>query len=703
MQETRKKRIAFILTVLITVLLIPSPSFAKTYDDSADTITYTTGMEEEIRLDDDDFIDACKELTGKELVYVKFALPSSRYGTLYYDFDKKSNSDEISSTKKYYAEESPYLKKVVFLPEDDYEGTVTISYTGYNSAGDSYSGKVRITVGEDDVNDMAEDLFYVVDSDETLDFDEDDFNDMCEDLRNKNLDYVKFTLPPSYAGTLYFKYTSKDNYYSKVADAAKYYYEESPSISDITFVPDPDYEGTVSIKYDGYDVKGGDYKGKIKIDVREGAGSSKGIDYSIDSDEVLDFDEDDFNDMCEDLNGKELDFVNFTLPSPSQGTLYYSYDDGDYDSKVSASKDYYYDDTPKLSKITFVPDKSFSGVCKIKFKGYDIKHNSFEGTVEITVGGGSLRSADVISYTAKAGTSVYFKEDDFNNVCKKLMNQSLDYVKFTLPSAFGSGKLYYGYTASGNNTEVSSSAKYYYGSTPFILNIAYVPAANAAGTSTIEYTGYDTEGSAYKGTVKVTVSGTGTVPVILKKSKHFKDVDEAYSWAVDYIDNLYTAGIVAGTAVDGTTKHFNPESKITRGEFMLMLFRALDLQAGTSSGNFSDVAKGSYYYDAIAAAKALDIAQGSENKFYPNASITREDTMVLALRAMKKSGKTVASGDIGILSAYSDNYVIDSYAREPIAALIKAGIITGSDDHKIHPMENITRAEAAAIIYRIKY
>ena len=136
---------------------------------------------------------------------------------------------------------------------------------------------------------------------------------------------------------------------------------------------------------------------------------------------------------------------------------------------------------------------------------------------------------------------------------------------------------------------------------------------------------------------------------------------------------------------------------------MLFLARALNLQTNTSAGNFSDVTQGSYYYDAIATAKALGIALGTENKFYPNASITREDTMVLALRAMNKSGSSVAGGDVSTLSVYGDRNAISDYAQDAVAALIKAGIITGSDDNKIHPMESITRIQAIAIIYRIKY
>jgi len=232
--------------------------------------------------------------------------------------------------------------------------------------------------------------------------------------------------------------------------------------------------------------------------------------------------------------------------------------------------------------------------------------------------------------------------------------------------------------------------------------VAYVPANSVTGTTTIDYTGYDSDGFAFSGKVQITISGTAVNPT-LKKSRYFGDVDEAYSWAVDYIDTLNQNGIITGSTGEDGKKHFYPSAKIKRGEFMLLLYKALNLQSSTGSGNFSDVTKGEYYYDAIAAAKALGIAQGSDNKFYPNASITREDTMVLALRAMSKSGSGIAAGDVSTLSAYSDNNAIDSYAKDAIAALIKAGIITGSDDNKIHPMESITRAEAAAIIYRIKY
>ncbi|MDD3168986.1 MAG: S-layer homology domain-containing protein [Eubacteriales bacterium] len=700
MQEKIKTRIAFIMVLFITVLFIPNVSHAATYDD-ADTITYETDAGEEVTFKRADFDDACDDLTGETLDYVKFSLPSSDAGTLYYDYDDGDFDSKVKTTTKYYYDSSQSLSKVTFVPDEDFEGTVTIWYTGYDEEGDSYDGKVKIIVDDEENDDTAEDLTYTMDGEKELEFDEDDFNDVCEDLNDEELDYVKFTLPSSSAGTLYYSYSSDDNYDSKVTASTKYYYDGSPNLSRVSFVPRSSYSGTVTIKYTGYDEDDNSYTGKVRISVEDTAASE--IAYTIDDDETVTLDEDDFYDLCEELNDEALDYITFTLPSDAKGVLYYDYDDddGEYGSKVTASKKYYYDSSPYLSRITFKPAKNFSGICIINFKGYDTDGVSFSGTVEITVTG-NLPAANTITYSATPGSPVFFKEDDFNNVCKKLKDNNLVYVKFKLPSG-SIGKLYYGYTSDGKYTsEVSDTSKYYYGATPFLLNVVYVPAGSVAGITTIDYTGYDTEGFAFSGKVQITTNGAAVNPAI-KKSKYYGDVDEAYSWAVDYIDTLSQNGIITGsTGMDGK-KHFYPAAKIKRGEFMLLLYKALNLPAGTGTGNFADVAKGEYYYDAIAAAKALGIAQGSDNKFYPNASITREDTMVLALRAMNKSGAGVAAADVSMLSGYSDRYVISDYAKESVAALIKAGIITGGDDNKIRPMESITRAEAAAIIYRIKY
>ncbi len=81
----------------------------------------------------------------------------------------------------------------------------------------------------------------------------------------------------------------------------------------------------------------------------------------------------------------------------------------------------------------------------------------------------------------------------------------------------------------------------------------------------------------------------------------FKDLG-AFSWANEAISYLYSRSVVSGT--NATT--YSPEESITRGDFMVMLYRAYKLGSlTTASGNFSDVVSGSYYFNAIAAAKEL--------------------------------------------------------------------------------------------------
>jgi hypothetical protein len=181
------------------------------------------------------------------------------------------------------------------------------------------------------------------------------------------------------------------------------------------------------------------------------------------------------------------------------------------------------------------------------------------------------------------------------------------------------------------------------------------------------------------------------------KSKYFDDVpEEKWPWAVDEIDFLFEAGVINGTA----TRIYSPAANIKRGDFMLMLARAYDLFEEFSD-NFSDVPKGSYYYDAIGAAKKLGIAKGTgDNKFAPDTPITRQDMMVLVHRTLEVVGKPVPAAPQSVLTSFADYAIVSDYAREAVAALVQSGIIKG-DGAGINPLGKTTRAEMAVVVYRI--
>lgn len=242
-----------------------------------------------------------------------------------------------------------------------------------------------------------------------------------------------------------------------------------------------------------------------------------------------------------------------------------------------------------------------------------------------------------------------------------------------------------GYTASKSSTNVSEGKRFTYAySTPQLI----IP---SDGTLVGEAE------AANEGNKKVTVVldslvsiTAGAAPAVSKAP--FTDVS-AYPWAEEAVNTLYNDGVITGV----TATEFQPTASIRRGDFMLMLVRAYGLEAEID-GCFADVDELSYYYNAIAVAKALGIAKGDGENFNPRASITRQEAMTLLYRAAEAAGQDL-SGFTADLSQYKDGNTVSSWAKAPIQALVGAGVINGKDG-AIDPAGFMTRAELAVALYR---
>jgi len=374
---------------------------------TADTITYSTSQDDTLVFKTANFESAVSDVLDDDLDCVKFTLPDSDYGVLYYNYTSSSSYDSVvTASKKYYDSASPYLSKVAFVPDDDYDGTVSISYTAYNEDGDYVTGTVKITVTEGDEDDDADTITYTTDEDEEITFDDDDFDEVCNDATDEDLDYVKFTLPSSSKGVLYYNYTSSSSYGSKVSVSTKYYLSSSPYLSKVTFVPAEGYTGTVSISYTGYNDDGDSFSGIVKITVGDDADAADTITYTTDEDEEITFDDDDFDEVCNDATDENLDYVKFTLPSSSCGVLYYNYN-ASSSSKVTSSTKYYMASSSYLSKVTFVPADGYTGTVSISYTGYNEDGDSYSGTVKITVSATSTTtSSGTIKLTIGGTTAV---------------------------------------------------------------------------------------------------------------------------------------------------------------------------------------------------------------------------------------------------------------------------------------------------------
>lgn len=178
-------------------------------------------------------------------------------------------------------------------------------------------------------------------------------------------------------------------------------------------------------------------------------------------------------------------------------------------------------------------------------------------------------------------------------------------------------------------------------------------------------------------------------------NKTFVDLDSV-EWAKKQIEVMASKGILNGTG-NGS---YSPKANITRADFMVMLVKTLGITTDFED-NFADIEPNDYYYDAIGIAKNLAITEGSGNNcFNPNESISRQDMMVLAARAMKKSKELKTTSDTNLLNEFSDRGDVDGYAVESLSTLVKEGLANGAGN-KLNPGELANRAEAAVFLYNI--
>ena len=171
----------------------------------------------------------------------------------------------------------------------------------------------------------------------------------------------------------------------------------------------------------------------------------------------------------------------------------------------------------------------------------------------------------------------------------------------------------------------------------------------------------------------------------------FTDLDKSH-WAYDEIIYLFAKKIVNGNPDDS----FAPENNVTRAEFVKMIAAAMGMEAESNETPFKDVAADSWYAPYIAAAYNSGILTGDENGMcYPEANITRQDMATILYRAVEAEYK----GDGA--SAFTDAAEISDYAKNAVAYFAETGVINGLGDGRFGAHENATRAQTAAIIYRI--
>ncbi len=555
-------------------------------------------------------------------------------------------------------------------------------------------------------------ILYTSSGTSPIHFDGEDFATAALALSGSSLDFVTFTLPNAKDGKLVYSDGTK---MVDATSSTKFSLNQSPKISDVSFVPASTVTTPIVLTYKGQAASQSKvFTGSLRIL----PAVSNVIEMKVSNGGYANLDREAFKDMFYGYTGEDLITVTFTPSGSGKGSLNYG-----IESKTKYQ--YVVDRTNNEFRYAGAPYLAYVGYIANSFTKDEVDEISFvaNGSNGVSVGGTlkvSILSTDPVVYTQYQGQDKAVDPADFVALAKKFTDEPIKYVTFTQQKDVGKyGILLYVYQ---NASETVLPEKHYSPTESLFLKyVTYRPSTTFTGTCSFSYTAF-TETTSFGGTIEFNVlpssqkppetTQTPTGPSVptpvadpipadpsaserKDKSSVFTDVTATYAWGAGAIDWLRDKGVVNGV----TASTYSPSAYIKRGDFILMLYRAYRLKADFT-GNFADVPKTSYYYTAIGVAKALGIAQGQgDNKFNPDGYLTRQDALVLVLRTVEKAGVTLPASVA--LPNFADKGSISSYAQNAVNSLAKAGVVKGDTLGKINPLQNLSRAEMAVILFRV--
>ena len=595
----------------------------------------------------------------------------------YYDYSNlkfiisggTSSIGSIDDSKLTYVDE---FDKVEFTIKK--AGTFSADYTIKEGTTTVLSGKIVITVEEGTAS--AGDVIYTAVTDKNVALDVKDFENFWEDEFSKGtLKYVTFGSASSRQGSLVDgdgdKLTSRDKCY---VDPDK----KDIDLDDVTFEPKKGYTGAVTIDFTATGTTSSsskstkDLKGTLVILYTKN--EPKAITYSVTNKPVT-LDGDDFLANYKDTMGTSAKTLQIKfLDAPSNGTLYYNYNEKTEKGTELTSKNvgsYLFSTNSRASKaladVTYVPD-SKGRSDTVKFACYDSSSTlCYYG--EVTFG---VTVKDVTVSLTSTSTGVTFNSADFFGASSDML--AVTYLTFGTPS---NGTLYKNWTGV-TGTPVTTTDKFSYVASvtgyTSVGSVTYMPTAGYSGTVTIPFSAFTSGGTVINGKVSIKVTATSTVV--------FTDVPTTGSqaWAYPYITRLASAGVVGGI----TPTTYGPKQQVKWGEVLKMVLLGAGHPAQTegTGANWAANYLTYAYQKGIVSSDKIDLSK----------PITRVEMAELAAKALGLSAETsIKTGIIGPTDT-TNGYVYALYNR---------GIVGGdssSGKNLYNPNSTLLRDEMAKIV-----
>lgn len=182
----------------------------------------------------------------------------------------------------------------------------------------------------------------------------------------------------------------------------------------------------------------------------------------------------------------------------------------------------------------------------------------------------------------------------------------------------------------------------------------------------------------------------GGTYALLEYAVNFTDVLPSH-WASNAIQQLAAKHLIKGVSAN----EYQPNRMITRAEFVKLVSSALKLKDKGELA-FTDVAANAWYQEDLAKMVKAGLINGrTKDSFEPNAVITRQEIVLILMRAYKMENGTLPSA-AGI--SFSDNSDIAEWALESVKQAAALGLVQGRSEGQFAPNDPATRAETAQFI-----
>ncbi len=233
---------------------------------SLERIDYSTTTNGQLKFSRADFDSVCKKKIGYGIDYIRFtSLPSSSKGALYYRYGESGHQYLVSTTDTFNASGGSLIDDLSFVPATNTNGTVEISYTGESVLDETMvSGTIRIEV---EAPKNASAITYSTQGTLPARFVTADFEKACASRNAGAFSTVRFTLPSTMVGKLYYNYLNPNNKGTELDSRTEFGASTTYLLSNVAFVPAGGYYGPANIEYTGIDKSGASYTGTVTVNV----------------------------------------------------------------------------------------------------------------------------------------------------------------------------------------------------------------------------------------------------------------------------------------------------------------------------------------------------------------------------------------------------------------------------------------------------